>query len=117
MNILDFDRLYSSIVKKVSDGEEYFYIYDDRVNPGRIRVLNRVTAENRTSDFTKIRLGIRVGPEYLYVDELTTVLEDELAVEKHYILLGEGDVLFAQFKDTTTADVLVMFVRGWELDL
>lgn len=117
MNIYDYDRLYSAIFKRASDGEEYCYLTDDKVKPGRVRIISRATAEDKTTDFTKLRLGIKVGPERLYLDELTTVSEDELVVEKHLVLLGEGDELFAEFKDSTTNDELVLTVRGWEKDL
>ncbi|GAJ15430.1 unnamed protein product, partial [marine sediment metagenome] len=41
----------------------------------------------------------------------------ELAVSRSDILLGEGDVFFADLIGTTTGDSLVMSCLGWELDL
>ena len=46
-----------------------------------------------------------------------TLAANELAVSKSDILLGEGDVFFAELTGTTDGDILVMTCVGWESGL
>ena len=76
-------------------------------------MLNHVTVENLDNDYTKVRLGIKnVGVDY-YIDELTNPVEDELAVQRSLIILGEGDAFFAELTGTTTGDDLSFIAIGW----
>ena len=117
MNIFDFDSLYRC--KKTAQGltGSVVRISLGPVKPKGIRVLNHVTVENLDNDYTKVRLGIKnVGVDY-YLDELTTPSEDELAVEKALIILGEYDSFFAELTGTTTGDDLIMVALGWSKKL
>ena len=88
-----------------------------RIKPQKIRVLSHVTVDNRTSAYTKCRLGISNGGINHYLDELQTIAANELAVSKSDIILGQGDEFFAELTGTTTNDVLVMTCIGWEIDI
>lgn len=88
-----------------------------RIKPQKIRVLSHVTVDNRTSAYTKCRLGISNGGINHYLDELQTIAANELAVSKSDIILGQGDEFFAELTGTTTNDVLVMTCVGWEIDV
>ena len=117
MNIQDLKQLYRRTVTKISDNSTAVRLRLDPVDPKTLRVLTHVTIENRTTAYTKCRLGIKNGATDHYLDELTTVAAGELAVSRSDILLGEGDVLFAKLTGTTSGDFLVMTCIGWEMDL
>lgn len=117
MNIQDFTQLYRRTVNSVSDNATTFRLKLDRVEARKIRVLSHVTVENKTDGYTKCRLGIDAGGRDHYLDELTNPIKDELAVSRSDILLGEGDVFFAQLDEATVGDVLIMTCVGWEQSL
>ena len=116
-NINTFSQLYRRTLKGAGDSGAAVRLRLDRVEAKKIRVLSHVTVENKTSAYTKCRLGITsVGRDH-YLDELTTIIKEELAVSRSDILLGEGDYFFAELTGTTDNDVLVMTCVGWELGL
>lgn len=117
MNINDFTQLFRRTVNKVSDNATTFRLKLDRVEARKVRVLSHVTVENKTSAYTKCRLGIDAGGRDHYLDELQTMAAEELAVNKADIILGEGDIFFAELSGTTVDDILVMTCVGWENNL
>ncbi len=116
-NINDFDQLFRRTVSGVSDNATTFRLKLDRVEARKVRVLSHVTVENLTGAYTKCRLGIDAGGRNHYLDELITIAKDELAVSRSDIILGEGDVFFAELTGTTDDDVLIMTCVGWESNL
>lgn len=116
-NINDFHRLYRRTKRGDGLTGSTVYIKLNPVAPGKIRVLSHITVENQTNDFTKCRLGIDHGGVIHYLDELTTIVEDELCVARSDVLLGEGDRIFAELAGTTTGDALIMTCLGIERDL
>ena len=117
MNINDFDQLFRRTVNAKSDNETTFRLKLDRVSARKVRVLSQVTVENKTDGYTKCRLGVDAGGRDHYLDELQTIVKDELAVSRSDIILGEGDVFFAELSGATSGDVLVMTCVGWEQSL
>lgn len=87
------------------------------IPPKKLRVLTHVTVENKTSPYTKCRLGITTTGRDHYLDELQTIAANELAVSRSDILLGERDVFFAELTGTDTGDDLVLTCVGWEQSL
>ena len=116
-NINDFDRLYRRTKKAVGVTNGAVRISLDPLGPGLLRVLTHVTAENKSNDYDKCRIGIQHAGRDYYLDELTTIIKDELAVSRSDILLTERDAFFAEFTGTTDADELVMSCIGWSKDL
>lgn len=116
-NINDFTQLFRRTVNGKSDNETTFRLKLDRVDAGKVRVLSHVTVENKTDGYTKCRLGIDAGGRDHYLDELTDPLINELAVSRSDIILGEGDVFFAELSGATSGDVLIMTCIGWENSL
>ena len=116
-NINDFDRLYRRTLTENAGATSPHRIKLDRVEARRIRVLSHVTVENKTLAYTKCRLGITSGGRDHYLDELTAIAANELAVSKSDIILGEGDVFFAELTDTAENELLIMTCIGWEKDL
>jgi len=117
MNINDFDRLYRRTKTGIGVTGETVRLRLNPIKARKFRVLTHVTVENLTSAYTKCRLGLSHSETDLYLDELTTIAANELAVSRSDILLGEGDYFFAELTGTTTGDNLVMVCVGWELDL
>ncbi|KKN32652.1 hypothetical protein LCGC14_0811750 [marine sediment metagenome] len=117
LNINDFKQIYRRKAEKISDGSAAVRLELDRVDPKILRVLTHITVEDQTTSFTKSRLGISNGAVDFYLDELTTIAASELAVSRSDILLGEGDIFFAELTGTTSGDVLVMNCIGWELEI
>ena len=113
-NINDFSQLYRRTVKGAGATGEVVRLTLDRIRPRMLRVLSHATVENETSVYTKCRLGIDAGGRDHYLDELTDLTADELAVSRSDILLGEGDVFFAEVTGTTTGDIITMTCVGWE---
>lgn len=113
-NIFDFDQPYRRTVRLTSDGSATVRLVLSRVKAKKLRVLTHVTVENLTNDYTKCRLGIDAIKTDHYLDELQTVVANELAVSRSDIILGEGDVFFAELTGTTSGDLLKMTCVGWE---
>jgi len=116
LNINNFDRLYRRTKHGLGVTGEAVRIELSRIKPRIIRVLSHVTVENETSAFTKCRLGITNGGLNHYLDELQTITACELAVSRSDIILGEGDIFFAELAGTTSDDVLIMTCVGWEME-
>jgi hypothetical protein len=113
-NINDYDRLYRRTEKGSGVTGSIVNLELDRVAPDLVRVLTHVTVENKTNDYTKVRLAINARGTTIYLDELTSPTANELAVSRSDILLGEGDILFAELTGTTDGDKLVMTAIGWQ---
>ena len=116
-NINDFTQLFRRMVNSVSDNAVTFRLKLDRVSARKVLVLSHVTVENTTDAYTKCRLGVDAGGRDHYLDELQTIAKDELAVSRSDIILGEGDVFFAEVSGATVGDVLIMTCVGWEMNL
>ena len=116
-NINNFSQLYRRTVKGAGATGEVVRLELDRIKARFLRVLSHVTVENKTSAYTDCRLGIDAGGRDHYLDELTDLVAGELAVARSDILLGEGDIFFAELTGTIDNDVLVMTCVGWESDL
>lgn len=116
-NINDFDQLYRrTITEKAGSGTTH-RIKLDRIPARRVRVLTHVTVENKTLAYTKCRLGIDASGRDHYLDELDAPAADELAVSRSDIILGEGDIFFAELTGTAADQLLVMTCVGWEQGL
>lgn len=113
-NINDFDQLYRRTIAEKAGATSPHYIKLDRLGPRQLRVLTHVTVENLTDTYTKCRLGIDNGGRIHYLDELDDPAKDELAVSRSDIILGEGDVFFAELTGADENDSLIMTCIGWE---
>lgn len=116
-NVNDFDQLYRRTIDKKADAADPYYLKLDRVPARQIRVLTHVTVENKTDSYDKCRLGIQSGGRDHYLDELDAPAKEELAVSRSDIILGEGDVFFAELAGGIENDLLVMTCIGWEQGL
>jgi hypothetical protein len=114
LNIFDFTHLYRDKVHGVGLTGATVKLWLPIVKPGIIRRLTHVTVENETSDYTKVRLGIRNTGVFYFLDELQTISADELATAPSDFLLGEGDHFFSELIGTITSDSLILNAWGWE---
>lgn len=116
-SINDFDRLYRRSITGAGVTGSPVRLRLGPVGAKTLRVLTHVTVENKTSSYTKCRLGINDGAVDIYIDELTSIAANELAVSRSDILLGEGDYFFAELTGTATGDALVMTCIGWSFGI
>lgn len=116
-NLNDFHRLFRRTERTKGVTTSLVRISLDRIKSRKIMKLTHVTVENKTSAYTKCRLAISHYSGIHYLDELETIAQNELAVSRSDILLGEGDIFFAELTGTTTGDELIMTCIGSELDL
>jgi len=116
-NINDFDRLYrrTKIGVGVTNGTVRLAL--NPIKPHTFRVLTHVTVEDVDHDVDILRIGIHsVGRDH-FLDEILAVDAAELCVSRSDILLGEGDIFFAEFTGTTNGNQLKMTCIGWEQHL
>jgi len=113
-NINDFDRLYRRTKTAVGVTNGTVRIKLNPIRAKTLRVLTHVTVENKGDAYTKCRLGINNGGVDHYLDELTTIAQNELAVSRSDIILSEGDYFFSELTGTDTGSQLVMTCVGWE---
>lgn len=113
-NVYDFDRLYRRTKIGLGVTDSLVRLSLSPIPPNTLRVLTHVTVENKGHSYTKCRVGIATPGRDHYLDELTTIAANELAVSRSDVLLGEGDSFFAELTGTTTGDELVMTCAGWE---
>jgi len=116
-NINDFNRLYRRTIKEKANGTDPIRLELEKVPPRVLRVLSHVTVENKGDAYDICRLGIQTAARRHYLDELLLVAADELAVSRSDIILGEGDVFFAELTGADAPGELVMTCVGWEQDL
>lgn len=116
-NINDFDRLYRRIKTGVGVDGEVVRICLESVQPDTLRVLTHVTVENKTNGCDICRLGLTSTGRDHYLDEITSLIEAELAVSRSDILLWEREVFFAEFTGADGGDELLLTCVGWEQNL
>lgn len=116
-NINEFDRLYRRTKIAVGKTNGTVRIALNPLGSHKFRVLTHVSVENKDYTATKIRVGVRATGRDHYLDEITSVSAAELCVSKSRILLGEGDVFFAELTGTQNGNQLVMTCVGWTKDL
>ena len=116
-NINDFDRIYRRKITEKAGATSPHRLNLGRVGARKIRVITHVTVENTESAYDNVRIGIDAGGDIFYLDELSDPAEDELAVSRSDILLGEGDVFFAELTGCGEDEPIILTVIGWEVDL
>jgi len=113
--LYEFDRLYRRKLRATGVTGSVVRMQTKPLRPGKLRVISHVTVENETNAYTLLRIGITNLGEAYSLDELTTPGLGELAVCHEDHVLGDGDCFFADLTGTTTGDVLLMALSGWEL--
>ena len=83
-----------------------------RVPPGQRWRLHHVAAEDETTAFTSLRLGIKRGTTFLPLEEQISPAVDTLYSSQDPWYLEAGNVLVARFNGTTSGDKLHLYVNG-----
>lgn len=116
-NINNFSRLYRRSMAGLGVSGGIVRIELQRIKARIILVLSHVTVEDKTNAVTKLRLGITNGGVNHYLQEMQTISAGNLCVCSSDLILGEGDVFFAELTGTVDGDGLVMTCVGWEINL
>ena len=82
------------------------------VPAGEFWELEHVSAENLTSDFTVLRLGVARGVGFVPLEEDVSVAANELVWNDHPIYLRELETLRVRFTGTTSGDRLQVNING-----
>lgn len=89
-------------------------IATDRVKPGWLWCVQRITAENQTSPFTDLRLLVAGGGEELLVAEQDTPLAATIYWISEPVYITEHRYLIARFTGCTASDLLKLYITGWK---
>ena len=84
----------------------------DRVPPGQRWTLHHVAAEDETTAFTSLRLGIKRGTTFLPLEEQKSPAAATLYSSQDPWFLEEGNRLVARFNGTTSGDKLRLYANG-----
>lgn len=85
------------------------------VKAGRIEKIRIVSIENKTTAYTKLRVGIWDGAVFHNYFEEVSPLAAQVYFTVDEIILREGMQLQAELQGCTSGDELVMFIYGeWD---
>jgi hypothetical protein len=109
-------KIITDEVQKASSGGTYDDLESPLVEPGTILEVRHIAVENRTTDYTRLVIGVADGLSFFQKEE-----EDDPAANNIYwtpdkILIPAGKKLRARLTGCTSADALHMCYEGflWE---
>lgn len=82
------------------------------VPPGQRWTLHHVAAEDETTAFTSLRLGIKRGVSFLPLEEQKSPAAATLYSSQDPWYLESGNILVARFNGTTSGDLLRLYANG-----
>ena len=85
----------------------------DRVPEGEVWVLDHVAAEDETTAFTEIRVGILRAGTFVPLEDQESPAAGVLYTIPDPIRLAAGERLRARFVGSTSADVLKVYANGY----
>jgi len=85
----------------------------DKVDPGKIQVIQKITAENKTSNFTELRIGVLRAGQFFPLIEWDIPTADTLYDYSEEVYLIEGECIRAEFTGVTAGDHLVLDYHGY----
>lgn len=100
------------ITKKVSD-TNVEYIDDDRVRAGEVWVYTIVAAQNKTSAFTKLQIGIKDDGNFLPFKQHDTVSAGSVKNLENTLIVTEGNKLSVAFYGCTAGDIIEIYLNGY----
>jgi hypothetical protein len=84
--------------------------------PGKkMWVITNLAAENETTNFTSLRVGVKIGSEIAWLMEDYSLLVDRLYWFAGQIFLPENAVLVVRFFGCTALDVLSVYANGFQV--
>ena len=96
----------------VSKGASLEDVSSSEVPEGIMWELRRINAEDETTAFTSLRLGITRGTTFIPLAEQIAPLAATLYGQGDPYYLAPGERMTARFTGTTTADKLVLRFNG-----
>lgn len=105
---------YKEPLSDVSDGSTDVDIESERVQRGERVVLQRISAIDETTAFTRLRFGVGGHGKPIWFSEQDSPGADNWYWEKEPIHLVEGEFLVARFTGTTTGDQLRLHLLGYK---
>ena len=89
----------------------------NKVKPNRIQIVKLIAVENKTTTYTKLRIGIWDNGVFMPFFEETAPLVGELYFITDEIILRDGQQVQAELQGCTAGDNIEMYVHGrWEPD-
>lgn len=108
----DKGRPYTHSVGILSGGGTYDDLDDDRVDPGKLRVITHVSVENKTNAYTHLRIGVERTGVFLPHEEEKSPVAGEVYWTRSRIIVPAGSLLKARMTGCTSGDVLEMHIQG-----
>lgn len=96
----------------VSAGETNRDVSLPRVPSGMEWELHHIAAEDETTAYTSLRLGIKRGAGFIPLEEQKSPAAGTLYSSQDPWYLRGGDILTARFNGTTSADQLRLYANG-----
>lgn len=104
-------------ISVVSGGGTVETVKSNTPDHGKAWCLQRVAAENETSNSTEVRFYIEGHGYSEYLDELDNPLAAHLVTLDREVWLYEGERLVAAWKGTSSGDKLFLYYRGYEMEV
>lgn len=106
-------EIFRDRARKTSDGSTNIDIKLKRFPKWRQGSIRYITAEDETTNFTRVMFGIADGDNIHWLADKTS----PLAATKYWISddipIEQGEEIIVRFTGTTSGDALTVFTRGW----
>jgi len=111
------DIITDEVIKSASSGT-YNDLESYQVEPGTILEVRHVSVENRTTDYTRLVVGVADALSFFQKEEEIAPAANVIYWTKSYFLVPAGKKLRARLTDCTSQDDLHMTYEGylWETD-
>lgn len=96
-----------------SGAEAPLNIDDEKIKSGYMAGIMRVSVENETNDYTRLRIGVYSGKVFHPHEEEQNPNEDTLYWSSEEFYLGEGENLRMELTGTTAADRINVYIEGY----
>lgn len=105
-------------VQKTSAADTYDDLESPLVEQGTVLEVRHVAVENRTTDYTRLVIGVADGLSFFQKEEEDSPAANNIYWTKSKFLIPAGKKLRARLTGCTSADNLHMTYEGflWEVD-
>lgn len=87
-------------------------IDDSKVKPGWLLKTTHISVENRTTDYTRLVIGISDGSRFDELEEEDGPLADDIYWSRSLILVPEGWFVRARLTGNTSGDIINVHIQG-----
>lgn len=96
-----------------SAAEAPLNIDDQDIKSGYMAGITRISIENETSDYTRLRIGVFSNGTFHPCEEEQNPNADTLYWISEEIFLGEGERIRAELTGTVAADRINVYIEGY----